>query len=77
MEQLLAKDPTLRVQYENEILQCKKEISDLTISLDTYNHAIEQYNKLITSHTDELTSFVARLFNMSVSLIKEKENMNR
>ena len=77
MEQLLAKNPTLRVQYENEILQCKKEISDLTISLDTYNHAIEQYNKLITSHTDELTSFVARLFNMSVSLIKEKENMNR
>lgn len=69
----LSQNPNYSFQYHNEILSYQNEITELTKSIDSYKKDIDDYTNSIKNLIDKLTPLLKILFELSISLIKEKQ----
>lgn len=71
----LSQNPNYSFQYNNEILSYQNEITELTKNIDSYKKDIDDYTNSIKNLIDELTPLLKTLFELSISLIKEKQTL--
>lgn len=70
----LVNNPIYKMQYEKLIPQYENELSNLIVSIGTYNNDIEHLTNSIKFLTDNLSPLFKQLFELSIPLIKEKNN---
>ena len=61
-------------QYYNEILSYQNEINELTKNLESYQKDVDEYIDSIKNLIDKITPLYKELFELSISLTKEKTN---